>query len=99
MPLVQGVDYTLTPIPNTGPPVGGDNAHWQGFNVTFTPARRIATNNKLRIQKDIFEMFGDANIWTQGESAQLAEFPIPEPSVATLMCVTSMGWLMRRRRA
>ena len=55
-------------------------------------------NNKLRVQKEISEAFGDANIWMQGESAQLAEFPIPEPASATLLLFGSALTLAARRR-
>lgn len=68
VPLTAGVDYTLVPtVNNTGIGVtpGGD---WVALSILFSPSALIQPGDTLGITKSIFEVFGDANVWNQGEA-------------------------------
>jgi hypothetical protein len=83
--LTPGLDYTLVPTTdNTGIGVtlAGD---WVALSIFFSPSAAIQPGDILGIRKDIFEVFGDGNVWDTGEIALLAEHPtVPEPSTITL---------------
>jgi hypothetical protein len=99
VPLTQGVDYTVTPV--SGPPGSGNGDDWEAVTITFAPNRVIEPGDVLSIGKDIFEVFGDANIWEPGEAARVGEYPIgvPEPSgIATIAIAGMAGAATRRRR-
>jgi PEP-CTERM motif len=99
--LIQGVDYTLVPtINNTGIGVtsGGD---WLALSIFFSPSAVIQPGDILGIRKDIFEVFGDSDVWDQGEFALIGEHPsVPEPSTLALAAFGLIGlaaWGWRRR--
>ena len=99
VPLTAGVDYTLVPtVNNTGIGVtpGGD---WVALSILFSPSALIQPGDTLGITKSIFEVFGDANVWNQGEGDLLAEHPtVPEPSTIALGLVGVIAALALRRR-
>ncbi len=81
VPLVQGADYTLVPTLYSGVPEPGNNSHFEAITIFFAPGRIIESGDRLRINKQIFEVFGDADPWRPEEEALIAQFPIvPEPS-------------------
>jgi hypothetical protein len=96
IPLTQNVDYTVVapPYPN-GP--AGDFGNWEAIDIFFAPNRVIATGNVLKIQKDIFEIFGDGDPWRPDEAAVVAQFPSPEPGVAVTLISGAAILLLRRR--
>jgi len=98
--LVQGVDYQRIVTPYSGPPEPGNNGNWEAIDIVFAPNRVIETGDVLRIEKRIFEVFGDANVWMPGmeNAAIIGQFPtVPEPGA--MMCVASGAMLLVRRRA
>jgi hypothetical protein len=96
--LTPGVDFTLTTTPYSGPPDPGNNQHWEAIDIVFAPGRAIETGDLLHIEKAIFEVFGDGDVWRPGDSAELSEFPLPEPTSAIACALFSGGELLRRRR-
>jgi hypothetical protein len=97
VPLTQGVDYTIATT--SGPPGSGNGPDWETITITFAPNRVIETGDVLNIRKDIFEVFGDGNIWQSGEAARIGEFPIgvPEPGTFVLVGAVAAGAMVRRR--
>ena len=100
--LTAGVDFTLVPTaasPGLGISPSGD---WVALSIFFSPSALIQPGDTLGITKRIFEVFGDANIWDQGEGALIAEHPsVPEPSsigLAAFGLVGLMAWGWRRRK-
>jgi hypothetical protein len=109
-PLVEGVDYTVTPTVHTasGDP-GGNFGNWEAVSISFTPSGEIAPGQTLTIEKSIFEVFLDANIWTSGEAAVIEQYPtvsatrVPAVGVAgNLLLALGMagfgGRALKRRR-
>jgi len=96
--LTQGVDYTLVPTPFLSGP-SGNFGNWEAIDVFFAPNRVLETGDILRIQKNIFEVFGDADIWQQGEAAVISEYPSPEPGALALGAVALVAPLLSRKRA
>jgi len=97
VPLVENVDYTVAA---TSPPPGsGGGSEWETITITFTPQAVIEPGDILNIQKDIFEVFGDADIWMPGEAARIGEYPIgvPEPGGLATIAVAAVA-LVRRGR-
>lgn len=98
VPLADGVDYTLVPTLYSGVPEPGNNFNWEAVSVFFAPNRLIAPGNRLRIEKSIFEVFGDADPWRPQEEAILAQYPtVPEPSSALLAVVGVLVAGFRRK--
>ncbi|MGH7179849.1 MAG: PEP-CTERM sorting domain-containing protein [Tepidisphaeraceae bacterium] len=99
VPLTEGVDYTVSPTFYSGP--GGDpgnSNHWEAIDLFFAPGREILLGDTLQIQKTIFEVFLDGNIWQPGEIATIAEYPTPEPSSAAVVGMSLLAFAARRRR-
>jgi hypothetical protein len=99
VPLTQGVDYTI--VTTSGPPGSGNGPDWETITIAFAPNRVIEPGDILHIEKDIFEVFGDANIWMPGEAAQIGEYPIgvPEPGGVMMVAIAGSAVVRRRRRA
>lgn len=97
--LAEGPDYTLQTMPYNGPPIGGNNNHWQAIWIFFAPHAVIQPGDTLVIEKRIFEVFGDGNIWQSGEFAEVAQYPTPEPTTLALGAPLLAGALLRRRSA
>jgi hypothetical protein len=98
--LTQGVDYTLVAPPFPGPQGMMENGgNWESIDIFFQPLRQIASGNKLRINKDIFEVFNDGDPWRPAEAAVISQFPsaVPEPS-GGLVCVAVALLAAARRR-
>jgi hypothetical protein len=101
--LINGLDYTLVPTTDhtgIGVTPSGD---WVAISIFFSPSAAIQPGDILGIRKDIFEVFGDGNVWDSGEFALLAQFPtVPEPSSITLGSFGVVGmcllWRNRRKR-
>ncbi|MBC8106073.1 MAG: hypothetical protein H7Z14_05750 [Anaerolineae bacterium] len=98
--LVQGVDYQRVITPYSGPPDPGNNGNGEAINIFLAPNRVIENGDVLRIEKRIFEVFGDANVWMPGQenAAVIGQFPtVPEPG-AVMMCVIAIAFLRMHRR-
>ena len=104
VPLNQGADYTLVPTTNNtgiGVTPGGD---WVALSIFFRPSAVIHPGDTLGIRKNIFEVFGDSDVWENGEFALVAEHPsVPEPSTIALaglalLAIGGAGLHRRRRR-
>lgn len=97
--LSSGSDYLLVPQPFLfGPP--GNSGHWSAFDIFFQPGSEIQPGDTLRIEKRIFEVFGDANIWMPSEPAVIAQYPtIPEPATLLLAAISACVCGVRRTRA
>ena len=101
LPLSSGVDYTVIPtINNTGIGVtpGGD---WVALSIFFSPSAVIQPGDTLGITKNIFEVFGDSDIWDVGEFALLAEHAsVPEPStfVLGIAGLAGLGFVTLRKK-
>ena len=84
-PLVEGVDYTVTPTVHTasggpGPPPSTNFGNWEAVSILFTPSGQIAPGQTLVIEMSIFEVFLDANVWAPGEAAVIEEYPTLSPA-------------------
>ena len=92
-----------TPSPVVATPAPGpgfDPNGWESLVITFQPGFEIDSGDKLRIEKDIFEVFLDGNVWQPGEVAEIAQFPsIPEPGALALIALIAPAILRRRRAA
>jgi hypothetical protein len=102
VPLTQGTDYTLVTTPNSGPPdPSGNDANWEAIDIFFNPSANIGPGNTLRIDKSIFEVFLDGNVWQNGEAAVIAEFPsaVPEPAAVAICAGALMAIAQRRKSA
>jgi hypothetical protein len=95
--LLEGPDYSLQTMDYNGPPVNGNNNNWEAVWIFFEPHAVIETGDTLRIEKRIFEIYGDGNIWQTGESAQIAQYPTPEPTTALIIAPLATAVLLRRR--
>lgn len=98
VPLVEGVDYTVSPTFYSGPPDPGNNFDWEMIDIFFSPLATILPGDVLRIEKQIFEVFGDANIWRPDDVAIIAQYPTPEPASLSL-CAFAVVFLARRRNS
>jgi hypothetical protein len=101
VPLTQGPDYTLTPVPYTGPPdPTGNDQGWEAVTISLAPARQILNGQRLQINEQVFEVFLDGNLWAPSEAAELAQYPIavPEPAGLAVIALAATGMLARRRR-
>jgi hypothetical protein len=100
--LVEGTDYTVVAPPYAGPAAGLNGPNWETIDITLSPARFIAPGNSLIIQKDIFEVFGDATIWMTGEAAEIGEYPtttgVPEPATLGVVGMALGASLIAGRR-
>lgn len=94
--LVEGPDYSLIGTPYSGPGMAG-NMGYVAIDIFFAPGATIYPGDTLKIEKRIFEVFNDANIWQPGEAAVIAEYPTPEPVSAALFAVGMLGLFARRR--
>lgn len=95
--LLEGPDYSLQTMDYNGPPISGNNNNWEAVWIFFEPHAVIQTGDTLRIEKRIFEIFGDGNIWQTNTSAQIAQYPTPEPTTALIIAPLATAVLLRRR--
>jgi hypothetical protein len=93
--LFEGPDYTLQTMVYDGPPISGNNNNWEAVWIFFEPHAVIETGDTLRIEKRIFEIYGDGNIWQTGESAQIAQYPTPEPTTLGIVVIGGLALLRR----
>ncbi len=94
--LFEGPDYSLQSMDYNGPAISGNNNNWQAVWIFFEPHAVIQTGDTLRIEKRIFEIYGDGNIWQSGEAAQIAQYPTPEPTTALIIAPLATAMLLRR---
>ena len=98
VPLAENVDYTVAA---TSPPPGsGGGSDWETITITFAPHAAIEPGDILNIRKDIFEVFGDADVWMPGEAARIGEYPIgvPEPGGLAMISAAAVALVRRGRR-
>jgi len=95
--LFEGPDYSLQTMDYNGPPISGNNNNLVAVWIFFEPHAVIKTGDTLRSESRIFEIFGDGNIWQTGESAQIAQYPTPEPTTALIIAPLATAVLLRRR--
>jgi hypothetical protein len=95
--LTPGSDYSIVPVTlvNEGTP-----ADWSAVSIFFNPSSSIQPGDTLRITQQIYEVFGDGNLWDLGESAVLGQYPtaVPEPSSFLLAALSLIGVLALRWR-
>ena len=99
-PLVESVDYTVMEMDYLGPGSSGLNMGLEAIWIFFEPHAVIQTSDTLKIEKQIFEVHLDGNIWQQGEFVEIAQYPtIPEPSTMMLatMALGLFGWRRQQR--
>jgi PEP-CTERM motif len=97
--LTPGAQYTLVPDVFMQPGSPENNGNWIGLTLLFGPGNQILPGDTLRVTKQIFEVFLDANVWMPDESAVVGQYPtVPEPSTFVLAALASMGWLALRYR-
>jgi len=97
--LVENVDYSVMSMPYEGPGAGGDNMGLQAIWILFEPHAVIQTDDVLKIEKQIFEVYLDGNIWQQDEFVEIVEYPtIPEPSVFVLAAIGLLSLSIGRQR-
>ncbi len=100
VPLTQGTDYTLVTdqVFNASATV----ADWSAISLFFNTASEIQVGDKLQITKQIYEVFGDGDVWDQGEIALVGQYPsVPEPGSFILAAMAFVGlgaWGWRRRK-
>ncbi len=92
--LTEGADYTVVDTPAT---VGGDTGS-VAIDIFFEPGAIVGPGQTLRIEKYIFEVHGDSNVWLPGESVEVLEYPTPEPSTIVLGGLLALAGLGRRNR-
>ena len=73
---------------------------WTLSHMHYIREGLLQTGDKLKIEKRIFEVHLDGNVWQRGEFVEIAQYPtVPEPTTLTL---ASLGLLaittIRRRR-
>jgi hypothetical protein len=93
VPLTAGTDYTLVTdqVFNRSETV----ADWSSVSIYFNPASDIPVGGTLQISEQIYEVFGNANIWVNGEAAQIGQNPtVPEPASIVLVCLAAIGLAM-----
>ncbi|HMB96705.1 MAG TPA: hypothetical protein VKK61_11750, partial [Tepidisphaeraceae bacterium] len=95
--LTQGVDYTISPTVYSGPSGSGNDGNWSAVDIFFAPGFAIAPGDQLVIQKSIFEVFLNSDVWNPGESAGISEYPTPEPASCVMALICAVPLLARRR--
>jgi hypothetical protein len=99
-PLVEGVDYTVTPVVHTasaGPPGGTNFGHWEAVSIVFSASGEIAAGQTLTLTQQIFEVFLDGDPWRPEDVAVLQQHPsVPEPTSWSLLGLTALLLLLRR---
>ncbi len=94
--LSAGVDYNVVATDYMGPGMGVGNVGWQAVSIFFEPHALIQAGDALRIDKQIFEVFLDVDVWPTGEAAEIAQYPIvPEPSSWVLAALGLAGLAVR----
>jgi hypothetical protein len=97
--LVGGVDYTVTEMQYNGPGSGNTNMGLQAIWIFFEPHAVIQPGDTLKIEKQIFEVHLDSNLWQPGEFVEIAQYPtVPEPSSCLLAAVLGFFLLGRGKR-
>jgi hypothetical protein len=100
--LTEGTDYTVVAPAYAGPAAGLNGPNWETIDIFLSPARYIGVGNSLIIQRDIFEVFGDANTWMTGEAATIGEYPtttgVPEPAAGLSFAAFALLASRLRRR-
>jgi hypothetical protein len=96
--LTPGSDYSIVAVPVTNE---SSTADWSAVSIFFNPSSSIQPGDTLRITQQIYEVFGDSNLWDLGESAVLGQFPsaVPEPCSFLLAALGLFGLLTWRRTA
>ena len=96
-PLIQGTDYTRMTTDYMGSfAAGGPN--WGAIWILFEPSGLIHPGQTLTIEKQIFEVFEDSNIWMNGEYAEIQQYPtVPEPSSLILLAAGATLLTLWRR--
>jgi hypothetical protein len=94
--LTQGVHYTAVATPAPG--IGFDPNGSEAFKINFQPGFEIDTGDKLRLSANIFEVFGDGDVWQQGLAAGIDAFPgvVPEPAAMSMIALAATMLLRRR---
>jgi|GEM_PF-4212926 len=97
-PLAEITDYTVMGMDYVGPGSSNENMGLEAIWIFFEPHAVIQTGDTLKIEKQIFEVHLDANVWQPGEFVEIAQYPtIPEPS-SILLAAASLVFLACRRR-
>lgn len=95
--LVENVDYTKATMEFLGPGSGNDNMGLEAIWIFFEPHAAIQPGDTIKIEKQIFEVHLDGNIWQPGEFVEIAQYPtVPEPS-CLLLAATLLGLPVRGR--
>lgn len=101
-PLVEGLDYTVTPIVHTatsGPPGGTNFGNWEAVSILFSPSGQIAPGQTLSVEMQIFEVFLDGDPWRPDDVAVIQQFPtVPEPATWGMLA-GGLVFVLRRRRS
>ena len=95
--LVEGTDYSLVATPTL---LGGLNAgNWEAIDLFFNAPNLVDPSDVLRIEKKVFEVFLDGNVWQPNEIAHIRQYPtVPEPS-AMLLALIALAGVAGLRRA
>ncbi len=101
--LTPGSDYSIVPVSLANEDSTPD---WIAVSIFFNPSSSIQPGDTLGITEQIYEVFGDSDIWNVGESAVLGQYPTvptPEPASLSLAILGGIGLcllgLKRRRRS
>jgi hypothetical protein len=95
--LTQGVHYTAVATPASG--IGFDPNGSEALTINFQTGFHIEPGDKLRLSANIFEVFGDGDVWQQGLAAGITAFPgvVPEPAAMGMIALATTMLLRRRR--
>jgi hypothetical protein len=97
--LIEGVDYTVVEMDYLGPGWDDDNMGLEAIWIFFEPHAVIQAGDELKIEKQIFEVFLDGDVWDPGELVEIAQYPtVPEPSTFVLGTIGLLGLGCRRRK-